>query len=162
MTTATDRQAGPRGGAARCARAVVVALLAALAVLVHHDTTSAVTPAHSMSAMAGMDHTYVAMTPAAGMDHTHAAMNPPAASVAHGTVLRTAYPTTGDEGGACSGPGMQHCSAGDTGTAKILPPPAAVTAVRSDAFPSLLTQSDPTWTSYRAPPDLSVLSRLLI
>ncbi|MGW1619068.1 hypothetical protein [Streptomyces sp. NPDC002172] len=149
MTTATERQAGPRGSAARCARAVVVALLAALAVLVHHDTTSAVTPAHSMSAMAGMDHTSAAMTPMP-------------APVAHGAVLKTADTATGDDGGACSGPGMQHCSAGNVGTAKLLPPPAAATVVRSDAFRSMPAQRDPTGTSYRAPPDLFVLSRLLI
>ncbi|MFG2935913.1 hypothetical protein [Streptomyces sp. NPDC048282] len=149
MTTATDRRAGLRGSAARCARAVVVALLAALAVLVHHDTTSVVMPDHSMSAMAGMDHTSVAMTPTA-------------APAAHDTVLKTANTAMGDEGGACSGPGMQHCSAGDVGTAKLLPPPAAATVVRSDAFPSMSAQRDPTGTSYRAPPDLSVLSRLLI
>ncbi|MFJ9706053.1 hypothetical protein [Streptomyces sp. NPDC101234] len=149
MTTATDRQAGPRGGAARCARAVVVALLAALAVLVHHDTTSAVVPAHSMTAMAGMDHTSAAMTPSA-------------ASAAHGTVLKAGNMAMGDDGGACSGPGMQHCSAGDVGTAKLLPPPAAVTVVRSDAFPSMSARRDPTGTAYRAPPALSVLSRLLI
>ncbi|MEU2422246.1 hypothetical protein ABZ619_14660 [Streptomyces sp. NPDC007851] len=149
MTTATDRQAGPRGGAARCARAVVVALLAALAVLVHHDTMSAVMPAHSMSAMAGTDRTSAAVTPTA-------------ASAAHGTVLKAADTAMGDDGGACSGPGMRHCSAGDVGTAKLLPPPAAVTAVRSDACHSMSARRDPTRTSYRAPPVLSVLSRLLI
>ncbi|MEU2775472.1 hypothetical protein ABZ646_21645 [Streptomyces sp. NPDC007162] len=149
MTTATDRRAGPRRSAARCVRAVVGALLAALAVLVHHDTTPAVMPAHSMSAMAGTDHASAAMTPTA-------------ASAAHGTVLKAAYTAMGDEGGACSGPGMQHCSAGDVGTAKLLPQPAAVIVVRSGAFPSVSAQRDPTGTSYRAPPDLSVLSRLLI
>ncbi|MFF7986071.1 hypothetical protein ACFZDK_44385 [Streptomyces sp. NPDC007901] len=149
MATVTDGQAGPRGGAARCARAVVVALLAALAVLVHHDTTSVVTPAHSMSAMAGLD-------------HTSAAMAPTAAPAAHGTVLKAVDTAMDDDGGACSGPGMQHCSAGDVGMAKLLPPPAAVTAFRSDAFRSVSAQRDPTGTSYRAPPDLSVLSRLLI
>ncbi|MEU9451496.1 hypothetical protein [Streptomyces sp. NPDC048277] len=154
MTTATDRQAGARGGAARCARAVVVALLAALAVLVHHDTTSAVMPTHSTSAMAGTDHmTAAAMT---------AAMTPTAAPAVHGTALRTANTAMGGDGGACSGPGMQHCSAVNVGTATLLPPPAAVTAVRPDAFPAMSVQRDPTGTSYRAPPDLSVLSRLLI
>ncbi|WP_316773421.1 hypothetical protein [Streptomyces sasae] len=149
MTTATDRQAGPRGGAARCARAVVVALLAALAVLVHHDTAYAATPAHSMSAMAGTDHTYAAVAPTA-------------VSAAHGTVLKAVYTAMDDESGACSGPGMQHCSAAGVSTAKLLPPPAAVTVVRPDAFRSVSAQRDPTGTSYRAPPDLFVLSRLLI
>ncbi|MEU9242338.1 hypothetical protein [Streptomyces sp. NPDC048385] len=151
MTTATDRRAGlrgsaVRGSAVRCARAVVVVLLAAFAVLVHHDTMSAVMPAHSMSAMAG----------------TSAAMTPTAASAAHGATLKAADTAMGDDGGACSGPGMQHCSAGDVGTAKLLPPPAAVTIVRSDAFRGTPARRDPTGTSHRAPPDLSVLSRLLI
>ncbi|MEU3518348.1 hypothetical protein ABZ770_24235 [Streptomyces sp. NPDC006654] len=149
MTTATDRRAGPRGSAVRCARAVVVALLAALAVLVHHDTMSAVMPAHSMSAMAGMD-------------HTSAAMIPTATSAAHATAPKAANTAMGDDGDACSGPGMQHCSAGDVGTAKLLPPPAAVTIVRSDALGGMPARRDPTGTSHRAPPDLSVLSRLLI
>ncbi|MBW8795383.1 MAG: hypothetical protein JF597_17820 [Streptomyces sp.] len=149
MTTATDRRAGPRGSAVRCARAVVVALLAALAVLVHHDTMSVVMPVHSTSAMAGMDHTSAAMTPTA-------------APAAHGTALKVANTAMGDDGGACPGPGMQHCSAGDVGTAKLLPSPAAVTIVRSDALRGMPARRDPTGTSHRAPPDLSVLSRLLI
>ncbi|MET9088090.1 hypothetical protein ABZX77_40460 [Streptomyces sp. NPDC004237] len=149
MTAVADGQTGPRGGAARRARAVVVALLAALAVLVHHDATSAVMSAHSVSATAGMDHTSAAMTPAA-------------APAAHGTVLKAADTAMDGDGGACPGPGMQHCSAGDVGMAKLLPPPAAVTAVRPDAVRSVSARRDPTGTSYRAPPDLSVLSRLLI
>ncbi|MEW1772018.1 hypothetical protein [Streptomyces sp. NPDC086777] len=149
MTTATDRQAGPRGGAARCARAMVVALLAALAVLVHHDTAYAATPAHSMSATAGTD-------------HTRAAVTSTAVSAARGTVLTAGHTAMDDEGGACWGATMQHCSAGDVSTAKLLPPPAAGTAVRSDAFRSVSAPRDPAGTSYRAPPDLSVLSRLLL
>ncbi|MFJ9565045.1 DUF6153 family protein [Streptomyces fuscichromogenes] len=149
MTTVTDRRAGPRGCAARRARALVVALLAVLAVLVHHDTTYAVMPAHATSAMAGPDHMSAAMTSTA-------------ASAAHGTAVRTADTAMGGDGGACSGSGMQHCSAGGVGTTTFLPPPAVVTVVRSDAFRSVSAQHVAAWTSYRAPPDLSVLSRLLI
>ncbi|MFF6829806.1 hypothetical protein [Streptomyces longwoodensis] len=151
MTTATDRRAGSRGSAVRCARAVVIALLAALAVLIHHDTTSAAVPARAMSAMTGMDHNSAAMT-----------MTATATSAEHGTALQAANMAMDDDRGACSGPAMQHCSAGDVGTAKLAPPPAAAHYGRSDAFHGVLSGHGLLGTSHRAPPDLSVLSRLLI
>lgn len=151
MTTATDRRAGPRGSAVRCARAVVVALLAALAVLIHHDTMSAAMPARAMSAMADMDHSSASMT-----------MMTTAVAAGHGTALHAANMAMDDDSGACSGPAMQHCSAGDVGTAKLAPPPAAAHVGRADASPGVLSGHGLPGTSHRAPPDLSVLSRLLI
>ncbi|WP_050375670.1 DUF6153 family protein [Streptomyces acidiscabies] len=138
----TDRRTGPRSSAVRCAWTVLVALVAALAVLVHHDTTSVAMPVHATSAMTGMDHTSGAMTSTV-------------ASGRHGTAMD-------DGGGACSGSAMQHCSAGDVGTVKLVPPPATAGIVRPDAFRDVSAQRDPPGTSHRAPPDLSVLSRLLL
>lgn len=151
MTTATDRRARSRGSAVRCARAVVIALLAALAVLIHHDTTTAAMPARAMSAMAGMDHTPATI-----------AMTTTAASAGHDTALQATNTATDDDIGACSGPAMQHCSAGDVATAKPAPPPAAAHLGRSDASHGLFAGHGLPGTSHRAPPDLSVLSRLLI
>ncbi|WP_458247292.1 hypothetical protein [Streptomyces sp. MAI_2237] len=151
MAAVTDERARPSGGAVRCARAVVVALLAALAVLVHHDTTSMAMPARAMSAMTGMGHA-----------SAHADMTATTTSTEDATVLRTVdLPMNGDDG-ACSGSAMQHCSAGDIGTAKLAPPAAAVIVGRSPLPPAAFAGHRWPGRSHRAPPDLSLLSRLLI
>ncbi|MFF4905788.1 hypothetical protein ACFY2T_13050 [Streptomyces sp. NPDC001260] len=150
MTTDTAWQARPRSYV-RCARAVVIALLAALAVLIHHDMTSAAMPTRAMSAMAGMDHTAATMI-----------MTTSVAATGHGTVLQAANTAMNDDSGACSGPAMQHCSAGDVATAKLAPPPSATHVGRSDASYGAIAGRGLPGTSHRAPPDLSVLSRLLI
>ncbi|MEU8969217.1 DUF6153 family protein [Streptomyces monashensis] len=138
MTAATYRRISPRGSASRWTWAVVVALLAALAVLVHHDAVGAVTPTTAMSAMSGTDHA-ASTARAAGpaMDH--------------------------DGGGACSDPAMQHCSSGDVGTPRLLAPPSALAhTVQGPSVPGVPHGRSPSGVSHRAPPDLSVLSRLLI
>ncbi|KAF5990670.1 hypothetical protein BOG92_000420 [Streptomyces sp. WAC00263] len=128
--------------------AAVVALAAALAVLVHHDTSAAAVRTPVMSAMPGMDHASAAMTPTA-------------ASAGHGTALGAEGPATGDDG-ACSGSVMQHCSSGDPGTAQLVPPPAAPHIDRADTAYGVPAGHDPPGVPHRAPPDLAVLSRLLI
>jgi hypothetical protein len=158
MTTATDRRARTRGGAVRCTRAVVIALLAAFAILIHHDTTSAAMPARAMSAMAGMDHpsATLAMTTSAASTGQGAW----AASAGHGTALQATH-TAMDDSGACPGPAMQHCSSGDVTAAKLTPPPAAAHIGWSDTPYGVVTGQG-LGMSHRAPPDLSLLSRLLI
>ncbi|MFJ9118839.1 hypothetical protein ACIRJO_25170 [Streptomyces sp. NPDC102394] len=151
MTAAMDERVRPSGGAVRCARAVVVALLAALAVLVHHDTTSMAMPARAMSAMAGMGH-----------DTGHAGMTATPTSTVDATALRTVDIPMDRDDGACSGSAMQHCSAGDIGTAKLVPPADAVTVGRSHLPPAAFAGHRWPGRSHRAPPDLSLLSRLLI
>ncbi|MER5911380.1 DUF6153 family protein [Streptomyces sp. NPDC001982] len=143
MTTASGLRAGHRNGAVRCVWSVVVALFAVLAVLVHHDTTPAAMPAGTMSAMAGMDHTA-------------------SASAGHGSAQQVTYPDMGDDSGACSGAGAQHCSSGDVGTATFVVPPTAVLIDRWDAASSVSVRRGLPGTAHRAPPDLSALSRLLI
>ncbi|MFF4759197.1 hypothetical protein [Streptomyces sp. NPDC001292] len=150
MTTATGRRAGSRVSAVRCAW-TVVALLAALAVLIHHDTTSGAMPARAMSAMTGVDHTAAALP-----------MTTADVSAGHDTALQAANTAMDDDSGACSGSAMQHCSAGDVATAKPAPPPAVAGVDRSDASHGVFARQGPTGTPHRAPPDLSVLSRLLI
>lgn len=148
MTTATNRRTVVHGSAARWTWAAVVALIAALAVLVHHDTSATAVRPPVMSAMPGMDHTSAAMTPTA-------------ASAGHVTALGAEDPATGDDA-ACSGPAMQHCSSGDPGTAQLAPPPAAPHIDRADAAYGVPAGHGPPGVSHRAPPDLAVLSRLLI
>ncbi|MFF7642877.1 hypothetical protein [Streptomyces canus] len=148
MTTATNRRTPAHGSAMRWTWAAVVALIAALAVLVHHDTSAAAVRTPVMSAMPGMDHVSEAMAPTA-------------VSAGHGTVLGAAGPDTGDDG-ACSGPAMQHCSSGDPGTAQLAPPPAVPYATWADTAYGAPAGHDPPGVSHRAPPDLAVLSRLLI
>jgi hypothetical protein len=68
-----------------------------------------------------------------------------------------------DGGGACSGPAMQHCSSGNVATPQLLVPPAALSrVVQGPPVPGVLAAQSLSAISHRAPPDLSVLSRLLI
>jgi hypothetical protein len=151
MTAATYRRISPRGSASRWTRAVVVALLAALAVLVHHDTVGAVTPTTAMSAMSGTDHAVSASVRTT-------------ARTGHHEAARAAVPAMDhDGGGACSGPATQHCSSGDVGTPRLLAPPSALThTVQGPSVPGVPHGRSRSGVSHRAPPDLSVLSRLLI
>ncbi|MBN0043061.1 hypothetical protein JS756_02815 [Streptomyces actuosus] len=150
MTTAAPRRAGYRSGSVRWVRTSVVALLMALAVLVHHDATSPVVSARAVGSMAGSD-------------HTSATAIPTAASTGHDTAPRPAGTVMDAPGGDCAGTAMQHCSTADVSTAQSVPPPAASTpAARSDAVPGGPALHGLPRTSHRAPPDLSVLSRLLI
>ncbi|MEV7387934.1 hypothetical protein [Streptomyces sp. NPDC091215] len=150
MTAATYRRIGrPRGSALRWTWAAVVALLAALAVLVHHDAAVSATPATAMSVMPGMHHTAAAQA---------------TAQTGHEEAARTVAPAMDhDGGGACSGPAMQHCSSGDVGTPQLLTPPSAVPhAVQGSPVQGIRAGHGLSGISHRAPPDLSVLSRLLI
>ncbi|MFF8952175.1 hypothetical protein ACF09I_25720 [Streptomyces sp. NPDC014940] len=145
MSRAPGRPTGSRHSAVRCAWTMVITLFAALAVLAHHDT-SAIMPTQ----MAGMTHTSSIMTPAT------------ASEAGHGTALRVVHTPMDEGSGACSGSAVQHCSAGDVSTAKPVSPPAAVAIIRSDTFSIPSAGTPLSAASDRAPPDLSVLSRLLI
>jgi len=153
MTAATYRRISPRGSALRWTWAAVVALLAALAVLIHHDAVGAATPATAMRAMPGMDHTMSMSVSVQTIAQTR-----------HDGVTQAATPAMDhDGGGACSGPAMQHCSSGNVGTPRLLVPPTALAhAVQDSPVPGILLGRSPSGISHRAPPDLSVLSRLLI
>ncbi|TWV32045.1 hypothetical protein FRZ03_33755 [Streptomyces misionensis] len=173
------------GGVPRRAWAAVLTLLAALAVLVHHDmgTAPAMPATAVMSAMPPMARTAPhggTAQAADGSGHTGAgapmaghAMTghgaPEATATGRGTVRHGASApavTSGlghDADGPCSGAGMQHCTSGAVGTPQLLAPPAvAPHAVPGAPARGVLAGLGLPGHPHRAPPDLSVLSRLLI
>ncbi|MFE0250147.1 hypothetical protein [Streptomyces sp. NPDC059010] len=145
----------------RWTRAAVITLVAALAVLVHHETAAALThvpPARASgpSSVAGM-HNGVAGThntdAPATLVHTGGHSMPPGVT----------DPTTAHEGdGACPGSLMQHCSAAGVDSMKLPPPHQPSTGSASALPPGAAVGRDVPGTAGRAPPDLSVLSRLLL
>ena len=150
MTAVANRRGNPRVSDVRGAWGAVLALLAAVALLIHHDTT-VMRPA-AMNSMSSMS----------GMGHGSAAMIVQSAMPGHGAAPQAAAPATGMGGApACAGPAMWHCSAGDVSAAKFAPPPAVSTVDGAEIAYGVHT-GVPTGVSHRAPPDLSVLSRLLI
>lgn len=160
MTTADHRRGGADSAVLRWTRAAVIALTAALAVLVHHETPGAITSApptmaSDTSSLAGMHHA-AAMTRLVG---TNGNVTSPGATTSGVTTTTT---TTTNDHGACSGTVMQHCSAAGVDSVQLVPPhhPSLRWA---PALPSgAAARRDVPGTTGRAPPDLSVLSRLLL
>ncbi|MFJ8114034.1 hypothetical protein [Streptomyces sp. NPDC096132] len=148
MTTADHRPYGARGAAPQWTRAAVIALMAALAVLVHHETAAAVTHVLPARAMAGMGHTAM---PAPSV-HTSGHAMPS---------LTTGPAAIHDDAGTCSGTVMQHCAAVGVDGMKLVPPHQPSTC-GAPAFPGTAGGRDVPGTTGRAPPDLCVLSRLLL
>ena len=146
MTTAVSGRDRARGGAARWTRAVSVALLATLAVLLHHEIPSSA-PATAMTGMARMAHAPSATMSADRGGHNSTAQAP--APAAHG------------DGGPCSGMPMQHCSTAGVDAVKFMPPSEPWGGRQGDAHATPTGRFVPGTVS-RAPPDLSVLSRLLL
>ncbi|MGY0055643.1 hypothetical protein ACWY4P_03620 [Streptomyces sp. LZ34] len=149
MTTAGTRRICARGGAVRWTRAAVIALFAVFVVLVHHETAAvASSPVHTaaMSGMPGMDHASAMTVSMDAMDHDSA--------------VRTVAPVAGDTG-PCSGVAMQHCSAAGVDVVKIAPPAELHAGRDTDTYDTPAGRAVPGTVS-RAPPDLSVLSRLLL
>lgn len=149
-------------GVVRLARAAVIALLAALAVLIHHETAAAALgPASSSAAHA--------MTPGMVMADSHPAPVTATSGHAHGsTAAQGAEPTAATptmnsaDGLACSGMAMQHCSTASFEVVKLAPP--AQTPVPWGLTMHGVATRGPkaAGTVDRAPPDLSVLSQLRI
>lgn len=173
MATAAHRGGAAHGAVLRCARAAVITLVAVLAVLVHHETAATVThvPQPGSSAASGL----------AGMHHSPAPALPP--SVMHPPVMhpaamhppvmhpqpngRTASPgvttpAATDDRGACSGTAAQHCSAAGVDSVQLAPPHQSVLSRAPAVRPGAAVGRDVPGTTGRAPPDLSVLSRLLL
>ncbi|MGW2619368.1 hypothetical protein [Streptomyces sp. NPDC001500] len=144
-------------------RAAVVALLAALAVLIHHETVAVAigsTPSTAVHVMApGMTTLAGEAAPTtvmAGQRHgnaRHRAVKP--ARAAAPAELRT-------DGMSCSGMAMDHCSSASPEVVKV--PPPAQSQGSSGLFPHETVTTGPkaVGTVGRAPPDLSVLSQLRI
>ncbi|MEU1596034.1 hypothetical protein ABZ468_25055 [Streptomyces sp. NPDC005708] len=129
---------------------MIIALVAALAVLVHHDapSTTTVGSASTMSGMPGMGHTPTGMMSVA--------------MVMDEEVLRVAEPPMDGDHGACSGLLTGHCSTASIDTLQLVPPVAAPFAAHTDVLYGVFVGHVPLGTVLRAPPDLSLLSRLLI
>ncbi|MEU3550845.1 hypothetical protein [Streptomyces longwoodensis] len=135
-----------------------MALLAAVAVLVHHETFVTATHSIPAGAMSGMKRT---ATP--GMGNTASAAQA-VVLTRHDPVTQAAAPAMDHEGGgACSGRAVQHCGSGDVGASQVLTPPGAFAhATPGCSSPDVIVGHVRHAGAHRAPPDLSVLSRLLI
>ncbi|SFG75062.1 hypothetical protein [Streptomyces mirabilis] len=153
MTTADHRPSGVRGAARRWTRGAVIALMATLAVLVHHETPAVI--AHVLPP--GKTETISI----AGMYHE--APHPmPVQMSGHAVAPGVTAPTASDESGTCSGTVMQHCSAASVDTMKLAPPHQLSTGCVPCLGSETAIGRDVPGTTGRAPPDLSVLSRLLL
>ncbi|MEU6497237.1 hypothetical protein [Streptomyces sp. NPDC046984] len=150
MTTALHRRSESPAGATRWTCAVIIALVAAFAVLVHHDAPST-TPSGSASTTSGMS----------GMSHTSTGMTS-ATMVMDDEAPRVAAPPMDGDHSGCSGLITGHCSSASINTWQLVPPPAAPFAAPTDGLCGDFAGHVPPGTAPRAPPDLSVLSRLLI
>lgn len=135
-------------------RTVVVALVAVLAVLVHHEATTPVSHVPTAGAMRTMR---------AGTAHDRLA--PPSAHLpGHAPAPRAGASVAFGDDGACSGMTGPHCSTASVETLKPTPPAAACvgyTTMSSAHTPCPAGRAVP-GTVGRAPPDLSLLSRLLV
>jgi hypothetical protein len=150
MATADHRRGATPGAVLRWTRAAVIALVAALAVLVHHETAAAMTPAAASEtgSHAGMHHAAAPTTP----------VEPSGLAMMSGTTA----PPAPDAGGTCSGTAMQHCSAAGVDTMKLAPPHRPFTGCAPGIRAGHAVGRDVPGAADRAPPDLSVLSRLLL
>ncbi|KUN82212.1 hypothetical protein AQJ66_22585 [Streptomyces bungoensis] len=136
MTAGGDRRGSTSCPAVVWTRTVVIALVAALAVLVHHEAATAVSHVPSSGTMRAM-----------GADMKHAGF----------------APTASGDGNACSGMTGPHCSAASVETVKPAPPAAAAVGHTTASSPRTPpTGRSVPGTVGRAPPDLSFLSRLLV
>lgn len=150
-------------GVVRWARAAVIALLAALAVLIHHESAAvAIGPTSSPAAHV--------MTPGMVMSGSDAA--PATATSGHGqgsAAAQTARPTGASAptmiragGPACDGMAMQHCSTASLEVVKLAPPAQSPAPQDLAAHEVVTSGAKAAGTVGRAPPDLSVLSQLRI
>ncbi|MFD9288401.1 hypothetical protein ACFWBV_08835 [Streptomyces sp. NPDC060030] len=142
-----------RAGVVRWARGVVIALCAALAVLVHHETaaiavTSAPSAPHAGHLMPG-----TASSSAGAM---------PMSSVADHTDVLGASPSAhSSPHSACATPGLQHCTTASIEVVKLAVPSQGHAGQPANPYQA---HAGPVsaGTIGRAPPDLSVLSQLRI
>ncbi|MFF4505098.1 hypothetical protein [Streptomyces sp. NPDC001401] len=154
MATADHREGAAHGAALRWVRGAVIALLAALAVLVHHETAAALTThvpaarAAEAGSVAGMHHSAVPAMP-----------RPPSGDTVRPGV---AAPTASEGNGACSVTVAQHCSAAGVDTVKLAPPHQPSLGCAPALRPGSAIGRDVLGTTGRSPPDLSVLSRFLL
>ena len=142
-----------RAGAVHWARGAVIALCAALAVLVHHETaaiavTSAPSGPHAGHVMQGM-----ASSPASAM--------PMSSASGHTDVPGASASAHSSPHSSCATAGMQHCTTASLEVVKLAVPPQGLAGQSANPYQA---RSGPVsaGTIGRAPPDLSVLSQLRI
>lgn len=156
MTAAGAGRDRARGGAGRWAWGAVLALFAAFAVLLHHEANAVVSPSVRATGMSGMAH--MVHAPSAAMSG-HGGMS--AHKRGHDGTARASAPAAHGDDGPCSGMGGQHCSAAGIDVVKHLPPSEPWVGREGDVHATPAGRPVPGTVS-RAPPDLSVLSRLLL
>jgi hypothetical protein len=139
------------GGAVRWARSAVIALCAALAVLVHHETAAAaVSTMHT--AMHGMS---VPGRAASSVDAP-----PMGPSAGHAEMLGADPAAPSSDDGSCASD-MQHCATAGVDTVKLPVPPPGRTERIPQPYGVVVGPVLPGVVG-RAPPDLSVLSQLRV
>lgn len=148
------------GGAVRWAGAVVIALIAAIAVLAHHDTVApavaSVSPLHlgedaSRSATDNGENGLPRQAEVGGR-HAH-----------EGRAMQIVQSmVTGVGGPACPGTTTQHCASTSPDAQMITPPMRAWASWSDSPRQAVADASNAAGAVTRAPPDLSLLSRLRI
>ena len=139
-----------RAHAMRCAGGAVIALLASLAVLIHHETAAALdAPAQHATHSTHIGHA-----------SSSAAATRQVSGLTHAERFSTPAPAHGVDGSTCAVPCIQHCTTGNIEVLKLPVPPQG-TPMPADPYRAQ-PGPQPTDTAGRAPPDLSVLSRLRI
>ncbi|MEV1079170.1 hypothetical protein AB0I98_13105 [Streptomyces sp. NPDC050211] len=150
-------------GVVRWARAAVIALLAALAVLIHHETAAAAIGANPSSAahvmMPGMVMSGSDAAPATAMSgHGRAGAAAQAAEPAPAAVPAK----SSADSPPCSGMTMQHCATATFEVVKPAPPTQSPEPWGLAVPGAVATGPKAAGTVNRAPPDLSALSQLRI
>jgi hypothetical protein len=154
----TIRTARGGGTTVRWVYGVFIALCAALAVLVHHET-AAMGTAPVLGVSSTMD--------ASSISAMGASLMPGAAHAGHvmpdegtPTSWEPSSPNTADIGG-CATPGMQHCATASVDSVQLAVPAENEFSPLADLHEAAAGRA-PASAVGRAPPDLSVLSQLRI
>ncbi|MER5474330.1 hypothetical protein [Streptomyces sp. NPDC002685] len=144
------RTAHSGGMTVRWVYGLFIALCAALAVLVHHETA-----AMSPSPMTGASSV---MSTSSTEDATHAGHVMPGKDT---PTARNPSSPNADDTGCCDGPGIQHCAAASIATVQLAVPSENESSPLADLREAAARRA-PAGVVGRAPPDLSVLSQLRI
>ncbi|MGP3968195.1 hypothetical protein [Streptomyces sp. 6N223] len=159
MTARMVRWHRTRRGGARCLLRAVVIVFAALVVLVHHQIAgvanaapapSAAPAAHAVAHIPGM----AMPAGSAALPAEHAAPGPDVARPAESWWDAPAH-------GPCPSVGMQHCAPAGVDAVQLAPPPSSP-AERAPDSCAAVSHRLAAAVPQHAPPDLNVLSRLLI
>lgn len=147
----TIRTARDGGTTVRWVYGVFVALCAALAVLVHHETAAMGTP--TLGASSTMGASSMSMMGAAHAGHVVPDEGTP-------TSWEPSSPNNADTG-SCATPGMQHCATASLDSVQLAVPAEDEFSPLVDLRAATAGRA-PAAAVGRAPPDLSILSQLRI